>query len=56
VRVISAHVAALALYASLVLIGGLMAAPLWIAYGRRCTLDEIEAYHRRRLRDERRGR
>lgn len=48
---ISEHVAALAWYAALVLTGALLAAPLWIAYGRRETLREIERYHRRRLRE-----
>ena len=45
------HVAAVAWYAALLLAGGLLFAPIWIAHGRRETLRDIERYHRRRLRE-----
>ena len=50
---ISEHLAALAWYVALVVTGGLVFSPFWIAYGAKRRQEEIEQYLRRREREAR---
>jgi hypothetical protein len=49
--VISAHVAAVAWYSALMLLGGLVGGLVWIPYTRQRTLEDIERYQAKRLRE-----
>jgi len=40
-----------AFYLALLVAGVLLSGPMWIAYGRRETLRDVERYHHRRLRE-----
>ena len=45
-----------AFYLALLVLGALLSAPAWIAYGRRETLRDVERYQAKRLREMERGR